>query len=179
MKKILLLITTMLIAGGVQAQSYDKLKSMLFDRSITYDTCRITNHITYDELKVYIDQTTEYGNWKKAKTGNPLWDLNNSMVQFEARHAQKQQITIPKVIYNEYMLGSRLYKAGATTIIIAAPITVIGAICFCNKEPKNQLAGSILLATGSSILSCSIPLLCAGDHLKRTANKDYILQTYF
>ena len=62
MKKILLFITTMLIAGGVQAQSYDKLKSMLFDKSITYDTCRITNHITYDELKVYIDQTTEYGN---------------------------------------------------------------------------------------------------------------------
>jgi hypothetical protein len=29
MKKILLFITTMLIAGGVQAQSYDKLKSML------------------------------------------------------------------------------------------------------------------------------------------------------
>ena len=179
MKKQLFILALSILACVCSAQSYDNLKKIICNESVISDTCRIVNSIKVDELKVYIDRTIEYGSWKKASTGNLLWDLNNNDLQFIPLRTNTEKMVLPKVIYDEYMLGRRLTKAGIVTLSVSVPLSVIGVACACSPNPKTNIAGLSMIGIGSAIFSCSIPLLCFGDHLKRTANKDYTLYMYF
>ena len=179
MKKQLFILALSALACICSAQSYDNLKKIICTESFINDTCRIVNSVKVDELKVYIDRSIEYGSWKKASTGNVLWDLNNNNEQFVALRTSTEKIVLPKVIYDEYMFGRRLTKAGVVTLSVSVPLSIIGVVCARNQNPNTRIAGYSMLGVGSAAFSCSIPLLCFGDHLKRTANKDYILHMYF
>lgn len=179
MKKILFALAMVMSAAVGMAQSYDQLRNIISDKVIATDTSRIANTICFNELKVSINRSTEYGEWIETKHGNWLLDLNGTQKEFITHHSTTETIQIPKVIYDEYILGKQLSKAGVPIISIGLPICIIGTIFACNTEPTKQAAGVALLGVGSSLVSISIPLLCFGDHLKRTANKDYILYTYF
>lgn len=179
MKKILVLMALVASAISMMAQSYDQLKDIISPKVITTDTSRITNALSFDELKVSITRTIDYGNWRTVKSGNWLLDLNGSTRELVVHHSAYETVQLPEVIYDEYMLGKQLSTAGIPFISIGLPICIVGTIFACSTSQSKQTAGTALLGIGGTMVSISLPLLCFGDHLKRTANKDYMLYTYF
>ena len=87
---------------------------------------------------------------------------------------------IPTPIYERYMFGHTLMKAGWINFSIGTTLTVVGGI-LCGVGAKNNnlneiIASDVLLGVGGTIFGVSIPLLCFGDNTKREANT--LLKTY-
>lgn len=84
---------------------------------------------------------------------------------------------IPKQILDDYKVGYRCYKAGSTFISIGAFAAFFGEVIYRNglrhNNPDGIRYGAALLYTGGSFISVSIPLLCFGDNMKRSCNRDY------
>ena len=86
------------------------------------------------------------------------------------------EVIIPKPIYNRYIFGHQLMKAGWIDFGIGLGVATIGGILLAAKDGQTipQIkAGDALLGIGGTLLSVSIPLLCFGDDAKREANVDY------
>lgn len=87
-------------------------------------------------------------------------------------------LEVPQVIWNEYQQGRSLYNGGVVTISVGCGLSALGGILYCSAilspdSSKSAVVGGLVLSyLGSSLIGVSIPLLCWGDHLKRTANKD-------
>lgn len=83
---------------------------------------------------------------------------------------------VPDVVYDRYMFGHKLMKAGWINFGIGLSVAAIGGILLAAKDDQTipQIkAGDALLGIGGTLLSVSIPLLCFGDEAKREANVDY------
>lgn len=87
-------------------------------------------------------------------------------------------LEVPQVIWNEYQQGCNLYKGGIVSISVGCGLAALGSILYCSaiaspdSSESAAVGGLVLSSLGSSLVGISIPLLCWGDHLKRTANKD-------
>lgn len=88
------------------------------------------------------------------------------------------ELDVPKVIWNEYQQGCSLYKGGVVTISVGCGLAALGCILYYSAiaspdSSKSAAVGGLVFSyLGSSLIGVSVPLLCLGDHLKRTANKD-------
>ncbi len=83
---------------------------------------------------------------------------------------------IPTPIYDRYIFGCQLMKAGWINFSIGTGIATIGGILYGVGAKNNNLneikTGGALLGVGGTIIGISIPLLCFGDNAKREANID-------
>jgi len=87
---------------------------------------------------------------------------------------------IPAPVYERYLFGYSLMKAGWATFSIGTGVGLVGGILYGvgikNHNVKEITAGSVLLGCGGAIIGVSIPLLCFGDNIKRETNT--LFETY-
>lgn len=110
---------------------------------------------------------------------NHSYKLNDSTFLYSDFGVQSQ-ILLPKVIYDEYKLGTNMTIAGSIILCTAIPVLCAALGCYVpvdinNDQPSKLKAGVTLTSIGCCLIATSIPLLCWGDHLKRTASKDFEL----
>lgn len=84
---------------------------------------------------------------------------------------------IPNVVFNRYMYGNRLMKAGWVNFGVGLGIAAVGGLLLVTKDRGQTItqikAGDALMGIGGTLVSISLPLLCFGDAAKREANVDY------
>jgi hypothetical protein len=137
-------------------------------------------------IYVYFDYDAINGGYKrfgyKLDTVPKTYEFRNSYNTTEKYVAviNNTTIKIPAPIYDRYVFGHTLMKAGWINFSIGTGIAAIGGILYGSGAKNNNLnkikAGGALLGIGGTIFGISIPLLCFGDNAKREANT--LLKTY-
>ena len=135
---------------------------------------------------VYFDYDTINGGYKrfdhKLDTVPETYEFRNSYNTTERYIAGINNTTmkIPTPIYERYIFGHTLMKAGWINFSIGTGIAAIGGILYGVGAKNNNLneikASGVLFSIGGTIFGISIPLLCFGDNAKREANT--LLKTY-
>lgn len=142
-----------------------------------------------DIINCYNNVNPIYGYVTKYKITSIFDNDDNEiyrMTPYEVRdiigYEKKLVMKCPSVIYDNYKIGDRCYKAGWATFISASIMTIVGGIVYGTGIEKNNIesskAGVAVLSAGSSLIGISIPLLCFGDHIKRETNMNYELWNY-
>ena len=146
-----------------------------------YEERPILEYVYFD-----YDDNPNVGGFKyfnhKLDTLPPTYEFYDVHFKTETYLAKENMriLKIPAPIYDRYMFGNTLMKAGWINFSIGTGIATIGGILYGVGAKNNNLneikAGGALLAVGGTIIGVSIPLLCFGDNAKREANT--LLKTY-
>lgn len=146
-----------------------------------YEYSNIMTYQCYEEYnfrfrnEIY-DSTTDYVFIKQYKD---IWDFKKNEYYTQLDSVPLNEIKIPKVIYDEYKMGASLFKCGKVFVGVGIPFVFSGMLLQVHGIKRMNedaiIAGSVFYGIGGTCISVSIPLLCWGDHLKRTSNKDYKL----
>lgn len=175
MKKILMAIVLCLVCtvsfGQEKCDEWDELYE--YSNIITYhyyeeDSIRFRNEI--------YDVTTDYVFIQKYKD---IGYFEEDGYYTQLHSVTLNEIKIPKVIYDEYKMGTSLFKCGKVFVGVGIPLVFSGMLLQVHGIKRMNedaiIASSVFYGIGGTCVSVSIPLLCWGDHLKRTSNKDYKL----
>lgn len=193
MKRIILIISFILVNFISFAQSWDELKKFTALDVKVDEWCLGSNEfiVEYEFMipdyrykdTAIVRPYTKSG-FSKHYSGNEKTLIKDGTLYIiytektiDYKNTKYTSYTCPTYIWKDYKIGDNCFKAGVATISIGALSSIVGGIAYGvgvkNHNIGNIKTGTYFLSFGSTFIGISIPLLCFGDNMKRTTNREY------